>query len=159
MSGRRAGFLLVGLVIAVANLESATPLPANPGAQWLSWTATEKNAYVGGFIDGYLSGTTEICQAAGQFLKGGNIRSSGDRAETPSSASAACFATGGNYSKQYSGKAGVDFSVYANIITEFYTKHPDYRAVSFRKLILSLRDGVCNSEGQLYQKALRGDVR
>jgi hypothetical protein len=145
MSGRRAGFLLSGW------------LPANPGG--LSWTASEKHAYVGGFIDGCLSGTTAICQAAGHFLKGGNIRSSGARPETPSSASAACFASGGDYCKQYSGKAGVDFSVYANIITEFYTKHPDYRAVSFRKLILSLRDGACNSEGQLYQKAVRGDLR
>jgi hypothetical protein len=78
---------------------------------------------------------------------------------TNSSAAAACFASGGDYSKQYSGRAWVDFGAYVNIITEFYTKHPDYRAVSFRKLLLSLRDGACNSEGQLYQKALQGDLR
>lgn len=149
MSGSRAEFLLVGLVIALSYLKPAAQLPANPGGQWRSWTASEKNGYVGGFIDGYLTGTTETCQATGHFLKGGNICSSDDRWETPLSASAACFASGGNYCKQYSGKAGVEFSVYANIITEFYTKHPDYRAVSFRKLMLSLRDGACNSEGQL----------
>ena len=158
MSGRRAGSLLVGLVIALSYLKPVAQRQASPGGQWLSWTASEKNAYVGGFIDGYLTGTTEICQAAGHFLKGENICSSDDRWETPSSASAACFASGGDYSKQYSGKAGVDFSVYANIITEFYTQHPDYRVVSFRKLMLSLRDGGCNSEGQLHQKALQGDL-
>jgi len=53
----------------------------------------------------------------------------------------------------------VDFGAYVNIITEFYTKHPAYRAVSFRKLLLSLRDGACSSQGQLYQEALRGELR
>lgn len=71
MSGRRAGFLLVGLVVVVWYLKLAAQLAANPGGQWLSWTASEKNAYVGGFIDEYLSGTTELCQAAGHFFKGG----------------------------------------------------------------------------------------
>lgn len=69
MSGRRAGLLLVGLVIAFAYLKPAQ-LQANPGQQCLSWTASEKNAYVGGFIDGYLTGMTEICRAAGHFLRG-----------------------------------------------------------------------------------------
>jgi len=40
------------------------------GAQRLSWSASEKNAYVGGFIDGYLTGTAEISKAAGRFLRG-----------------------------------------------------------------------------------------
>ena len=138
MSGGRAVFQRVGLVIALSYLKPAATLHASPGGQRLSWTAGEKNAYVDGFIDGYLTSTTEICQAAGHFLRGGNTGSSGDRPETSTSAaSAACFASGGNYSKQYSGKAGVDFSIYANIITEFYTKHAGYRAVSFRKLMLS----------------------
>jgi len=52
----------------------------------------------------------------------------------------------------------VDFSVSVNIVTEFHTRHPDYRAVSFRQLLLSLRDGAGNSEGQVDQKALRGDL-
>jgi len=159
MSGRWAVFLLVGLVIALSYLNPAAQVQADPGAQWLSWTASEKNAYVGGFIDGYLTGTTEICKAADHFLKAGDMSSRGEPPDTNSSASAACFASGGDYSKQYSGKAGVDFSVYVNILTEFYTQHPDYRSVSFRKLMLSLRDGACNSEGQLYQEALRGDLR
>jgi hypothetical protein len=159
MSGRRAGFLLLGLVIALSYPNPATQVQTDPGAQWLSWSTSEKNAYVAGFIDGYRTGTTEICKAADQFLKAGSISSGGGQPETNSSASAACFASGGDYSKQYSGKAGVDFSVYANMITEFYTKHPDYRAISFRKLLLSLRDGASNSEDQLYQKALHGDLR
>jgi hypothetical protein len=124
-----------------------------------SWSASEKNTYVAGFIDGYLIGTTEICKAADRFVKGGDIGSSGDRLETNSSASAACFTSGGDYSKQYSGRAWVDFGAYVNVITEFYIRHPDSRAVSFRRLLLSLRDGACNSEGQLYQKGLRGDLR
>jgi hypothetical protein len=159
MSGRRAVFLLLGLVIALSNLNPAAQVQTDPGAQWLSWSASEKNTYVAGFIDGYLTGTTEICTAADHFGKGGKISSSGDPLETNSSASAACFASGGDYSKQYSGKAGVDFGPYVNIITEFYTEHPDYRAVSFRKLLFSLRDGASNGEGELYQEASRGDLR
>jgi hypothetical protein len=108
---------------------------------------------------GTLPGRQRFATLLANFLKGGNISSSGDQAQTSSSASAACFATRGDYSRQYSGQAGVDFSVYVNIITEFYTQHPDDRAVSFCKLLLSLRDGASNSEGQLYQKVVRGDLR
>jgi len=41
----------------------------------------------------------------------------------------------------------VDFSACVSVITEFYTKHPDHRALSFRELLLSLRDGAGNREG------------
>jgi hypothetical protein len=54
---------------------------------------------------------------------------------------------------------GVDFSLYVNIVNGFYTQHPDYRAVSFRTLLPCLRDGGCNSEGQLYQKVQRGRLK
>jgi len=159
MSGRRAVFLLLGLVIALSYLAPAAQVETDPGAQWLSWSAGEKSTHVAAFIDGYLAGTTEVCQAADHFVKGGNISSRGDPLETNSSASAACCTRGGDYSRQDSGKAWVDFSACVNIITEFYTQHPDDRAVSFRKLPLSLRDGACSSEGQLYQEVLRGELR
>jgi hypothetical protein len=159
MSGRRSVFLLVGLLIALSSRRPAAQVQASPGAQWLSWTASDKNAYVHGFIDGYLNGTTEICKVADDFSKGGNTTSSADLPQTNLSASAACYARRGDFSRQYSGPAGVDFSLYGNIITEFYTKHPQYRAISFPKLMLSLRDGASNSADQLYRKALQGDLR
>jgi hypothetical protein len=71
MSGRRAVFLLLGSVIALSYLNPAAQVQTDPGAQWLSWSASEKNPYVAGFIDGYLTGTTGICQAAERFVKGG----------------------------------------------------------------------------------------
>jgi hypothetical protein len=42
MSGRRAVFLLLGLVIALSCLTFAAQGQTEPGAQWLSWSAAEK---------------------------------------------------------------------------------------------------------------------
>lgn len=158
-SGRRAGLRLAGLVIAVSYLKPAAQLPANPCGQWLSWTASEKNAYSRWFHRRAPQRHDRDSPSRWPLLNGGKVCSSGDRRETRWSASAACFASGGNYSQRYPGKAGLDFSVYANIIAGSCSKHPDDRAVSFRRLIVSLRDGACSGEGQLYQEALRGDVR
>jgi hypothetical protein len=42
MSGRRAVFLLLGLVIAWSYLNPAAQVQTDPGVQWFSWGASEK---------------------------------------------------------------------------------------------------------------------
>jgi hypothetical protein len=52
-----------------------------------------------------------------------------------------------------------DFTPYTNVITDFYTKHPDYARVPFPTLLLFLGDGICDNADQLYQKALKGELQ
>jgi hypothetical protein len=154
--------LAVGMFVSGAyanHAAQATSEQVSPGAQWLAWSAKERGTYVNGFIEGYQTGTMELCKSADQFFKAGDPSTSSRPAASEVSASAACYAGRGDYSKQYASSAWMDFSVYVNIISEFYTKHPEYRDTPFSRLMLSLRDGASNNEGQLYQKATRGELR
>jgi len=127
------------------------------GGQWLSWTQKEKITYVSGFLDGYLIGTYHLCDAADKLFKVRDPRSVTGKAIPGAEASALCFASRNDYSKEYS--TGVmDFSPYVGIITEFYTKHSDYDAVPFAELMLFLGDGKCGSAEDLYQQALKGEL-
>ena len=64
------------------------------------------------------------------------------------------------YSKaKYTETSGPDFSAYADVITEFYTKHPEYQAIAFVNLLKSLSDRNYKTADQLYQMALKGELR
>jgi hypothetical protein len=127
------------------------------GGQWLSWSAKEKITYVSGFLDGYLIGTYHLCDSADRLFQVRDPHVVPAKTVPGAEASAVCFATRNDYSKEYV-TGGMDFSPYIDIVTEFYTKHPDYDAVPFPELMLSLGDGQCNSADQLYQKALKGEL-
>lgn len=159
MSGRTRAFLAIGAVVALWHIYPVAQVAANsttPGAQWLSWNTKERDTYVSGFVDGYKTGTTQICASADEFF-GVKNQSLGD--QNSESASAACFAHRGDYSRQYSGAASVDFSAYAIVVTDFYTRHPDYRMIPFSRLMLSLRDGASTNAAQLYSRAQQGELR
>jgi hypothetical protein len=64
------------------------------------------------------------------------------------------------YSKaRYTEASGPDFSAYADVITDFYTKHPEYRGIPFVNLVKSLSDRSYKSADQLYQMAVKGELR
>lgn len=162
MFGRTRAFLAVGSVIALWHLHPMAQVPATemiPGAEWLSWSTNEKQSYVSGFIDGYKSGTTQICAAADQYFSVKTPRGSSSEQVREGSSSAVCFANRGDYSRQYSTSAWLDFSAYVTAVTEFYSKHPEYRSIPFARLMLALRDGRSNSDAQLYRNALEGELR
>jgi len=147
-------FLLVSLINMRAQIR---PDQMDQGGQWLSWSQEKKVNYIAGFVDGYLSGTYHLCDAADRMFKVKDPRRVSSQAMPGSEASVLCLATRNNYSKEYS-NTGIDFSPYANVITEFYTKHPDYTAVRFPDLLLSLGDGKCDTADQLYQRAVKGEL-
>lgn len=162
MFGRTRAFLAVGAVIALWHIHPMAQVPAAqtiPGAEWLSWSTNEKQAYVSGFIDGYESGTTQICASADQYFSVKTARASASEPLPEGSPSAVCFQNRGDYSRQYSTSAWLDFSAYVNAVTEFYSKHPEYRSIPFARLMLALRDGRSSSDAQLYRKALEGELR
>ena len=64
------------------------------------------------------------------------------------------------YSKfKYDETSGPDLSAYTDVITEFYTRHPEYRAVLFVDLLKALSDRTYKTADQLYQMAVKGDLR
>ena len=162
MFGRTRAFLAVGAVIALWHIHPMAQVPAAetiPGVEWLSWSTNEKQTYVSGFIDGYKSGTTQICAAADQNFTVKSPRTSSNEQVREGSPSAVCFANRGDYSRQYSTSAWLDFTAYVRAVTAFYSKHPEYRSIPLARLMLALRDGGSNNDAQLYRKALEGELR
>ncbi len=146
------------LLLSVDIAAQVRPDQVGQGGQWLSWSQERKITYLTGFLDGYLSGTYHLCDTADKLFKVKDPSRVSSQAMPGAEASVLCLASRNNYSKQYS-SAGMDLSPYADIITEFYTKHPDYAAVPFPELMLFLGDGKCDTADQLYQRALKGELR
>jgi hypothetical protein len=149
-----AAFTVLMFVGASAQVR---PGQAGPGGQWLSWSPKDRTTRVTGFLDGYLIGTHHLCEAADDLFKVRDPHLIPPHPDSHAEASILCLASRNDDSKEYS-SAGVDFAPYADIVTEFYTKHPDYGAVPFADLMLFLGDGKCDNADQLYQKALNREL-
>jgi hypothetical protein len=158
---RAARHLLIVSVFTVLSfvdtLAQVQPDQIGQGGQWLSWSQEKKITYVTGFLDGYTSGTYHLCESADALFKVKYPKRMIRQAMPGAEASVLCFSSRNDYSKQYS-RTGMDFSSYADVITEFYTKHFDYSAVAFSELLIFLGDGKCDTADQLYLKALNGDL-
>jgi hypothetical protein len=152
--------MIVAAFVILTFVNAAAQVPTDQmdrGGQWLSWNQKERITYVFGFIDGYYTGTFHLCEGADDLFKVRDPHRVPPHPDSRAQASIVCLDSRSAYSKEYS-SAGVDFSPYVDIITEFYTKHPDYNAVPFPKLMLFLGDGKCNTADELYQKAVKGEL-
>jgi hypothetical protein len=127
------------------------------GGEWLSWSPRERATYVNGFITGYLQGSHEACEVAEQlFGEPGKMYSLGDEHHPSEMPSARCLSRMQTYSKQFA-DSGVNPSAYVDVITEFYTKHPEYRAIPFANIMDALSDSRYKTADQLHQMALKGE--
>jgi len=161
---RTTTILLIAAVLVpmIADVAAQVhPDQLDRGGEWLSWSPRERATFVGGFISGYLRGSHGACDVAEQiFGKPGKMYRLGDEHHPSEMPSARCLARMEEFSKyKYSEGAGPDFSAYTDVITEFYTKHPDYLAVPFVELMMSLSDRSNKTADDLYQMALKGDLR
>jgi hypothetical protein len=52
-----------------------------------------------------------------------------------------------------------DFTAYTSVITEFYSHHPEYRGIPFMNIMKLLGDSSFKTADQLYQMALKGEIR
>lgn len=177
-SGRLDQSLLLGgdvtmnsrfrLVLAICLTASATtPLPAgqihsvHPGSgeEWLSWNASERNIYVRGYIDGNAWGTSSVCRAADLLFETNEEHHQGYAGHPSDFPSERCLAKRPTYSKAHGGPNGpIGLSAYTGIITEFYTKHPEYRRVPFTFLMMYLNDKDFKTADQLFEKAKSGEM-
>jgi len=62
------------------------------------------------------------------------------------------------YTKIKTLDSGVDFGAYTSVITDFYTKHPEYQNIPEAYLLSLLSDREYKSADQLYQMALKGAI-
>jgi hypothetical protein len=127
------------------------------GKQWLSWSPSERNRFVHGFIDGYLIARQRTCDAADGLFEVGLPHQLGDEQHPTDIPSGRCLAAVDTYSRFR--HPTVDLSVYANPITEFYTKHPEYQGIPFTSLMEFLSDKKCSTADELFQMALKGKLR
>jgi len=147
------------VLLLVNSRAQVRPETIERGGQWLSWSPKERSTYVSGFISGYLIGTSQLCKAADELFKVRDPRRVTDEVIPGNEASALCFENRGEYTRQLRGAGGIDVGVYADVITEFYTKHPEYHGVPFPFLMEFLSDGKSATADQLYQRALKGEIR
>jgi hypothetical protein len=128
------------------------PEQRDRGGEWLSWSPGERSTYINGFISGYLRGSHEACLAANDVFEVGKPHRLGN------DPAARCEARLDTYSKFRTG-SGPDPTFYTQVITDFYTKHPEYQGVPFVYLLLFLTDRQYKTDDQLYQMALKGALR
>jgi hypothetical protein len=152
-------FVIFVVVICVA--AQVRPEQLDRGGEWLSWSPGERATFVNGFIAGYRQGSHGACDVAQElFGEPGKMYRLGDENHPSEMPSARCLARMEEYSKaKYTETSGPDFSAYADVITEFYTKHPEYQAIAFVNLLKSLSDRNYKTADQLYQMALKGELR
>jgi len=128
--------------------------------EWLSWSPGQRATYVDGFITGYLHGSHSACEAADNLFETDKPHSLGDEQHPSDVPSARCLARMEDYSKAtYTESSGPDFSAYTDVITEFYTKHPDSEDIPFVNLMKVLSDHDYRTADQLYQMVLKGELR
>ena len=128
------------------------------GGEWLSWTTSERNRYVYGYLDGYLLARNRACDVADDLFEVGMPHRLGDDQHPTEIPSGRCLAVVDTFSRYKFKDSSLDVDVYVKPITEFYSKHPQYQAVPFPFLMEFLSDKKCSTADQLYQMALAGKL-
>jgi hypothetical protein len=123
----------------------------HPGLQWLSWTSTEREDFVYGYIHGYAHGTGEACLVTDELFEKDKPHMMGHDNVPSTFPSSRCRESVAQYPKiRVSLSTGPDFTPYTNVITEFYTKHPEYRDTPFTQLMEFMTGAKALSADDLY---------
>jgi len=116
------------------------------GEEWLSWSADERIVFVGAYLQGYLMGKTDACEAAAELFQA--HKKFTNLEQDPSRR---CF----RHAKDYSRSA----AEYAPLITDFYTKHPEHRDIPVDYFMLLLTNDQYKTVGDIEQGIQKGEVR
>lgn len=131
----------------------------HPGEQWLSWSTTERNYFVIGFLQGYGDGSVEGCQTAKKNLA--EIELSQSSAHHPYTFDERdCYARVPTYTKlKFEPPNEPDTSVYTKVITEFYTKYPQHRNIPYLYLMQLLKGEKVPTASDINSMAQSGSIR
>jgi hypothetical protein len=152
------GVTAVVLLLISCKAEKVRPEPFGSGGEWLSWTQSERNRYVIGFLDGYLMARHTACIAADSLFEVGQPHRMGDDQHPTEYPSGRCLASVDEYSRFKYIDSMVDLSAYTIPITEFYAKHPEYRGILVPSLMEFLSDKKCSTSDQLFEMAQTGKL-
>lgn len=141
--------LLIGTLSGL--VASGTPgqtssLKKGLGQEWLSWTAAQQTRYVGAYLQGYLMGKMDACEAAVELFERGKKFT--DLEQDPDRR---CF----RHAKGYSRPAGE----YVKLITVFYARHPEHRDIPVEYFLLLFTDNRYSTLAAIEQGIRKGDVR
>lgn len=131
-------------VLIAIGASAAQPQPGT-GHEWVSWSQEQRRSFIGGFWAGYVMGTRRACEVTNDLFEVGKIHRVGD------DPSARCFARLELYSK--------DVRSYTAVLTDFYMQHPEYRGIPVVYLMRFLSDSKFKTADELYQMALKGELR
>jgi len=130
------------------------------GNQWLALSLSQQSDAIYEYIQGYLDGLNQACGKLDSLFET-NIAHQYRYYDKPSTfPSDRCRTNANNYSKMTNATnhLGYDYSVYINVITEFYRKHPEYRKIQLVILMHYLTDQEFKSADELYTMAKHGDI-
>ena len=147
---------MTGVCIALLLLTStvlAAPAEVGGGKEWLAWSMAERNVYIRGFIEGYWRGTHSTCELADDLFEVGKPH------RLYQGPAGRCEAHLDNYSKIGTPDTTPDFTAYTSVMTEFYTKHPEYQNIPQVYLMSFLTDRNYKTADQLYQMAVKREMR
>jgi len=130
----------------------ATRDKADPGAEWLAWSPSERAIYVRGFFEGYGNGGQAACKLADDLFEVGKLHHLGEAPRTR------CEDHLEKYTKITISDSGLDFSAYTEVITDFYTKHPEYWNITYGYIMSLLNDRNYKTADQLYRLAVEGRI-
>lgn len=164
MFGKTVAFGLIWACFLGCNAQALSSATATPprfsGAQWLGWSGLTRDIFVFAFIDGYKQGVSDACRTGDRLFdfKNGVIPAhSKDEIPSPSTQ---CRANSGQYSHcRIGAPEGQACGAYTDIITSFYTKHPEYRKIPFEYLMQYLTDEEDKNADELYSIAKSGAMR
>ena len=159
-------FRLVVVLCLVANAAAfhlsgqAHSIHPGSGEEWLAWSASERQIFVLGYTYGNGFGTARICRDADLLFETNEQHHQGYAGHPSDFPSARCLAARPAFSRARSSPNDpIGLSAYTGVITEFYTKHPEYRRVPYFHLMMLLNDKDYKTADQLFEMAKRDDFR
>ncbi len=152
------GVMTIAFLLISCKTDKVRLEPWERGGEWLSWTQSERNRYVIGFLDGYLMARHTACIAADSLFEVGQPHRMGDEQHPTEFPSGRCLASVDEYSRFKYINSMVDLSAYTVPITEFYAKHPEHRDIFVSSLMEFLSDKKCSTSNQLFQMAQTGKL-
>jgi hypothetical protein len=94
-----AGIAVVVLLLTSCKANKIRPELLERGNEWMSWNTAERNRYVLGYVDSYLTARHTACVAADTLFEVGQTHRMGDEQHPTEFPSGRCLASVDDYSR------------------------------------------------------------
>ena len=124
------------------------PKHARPldGKQWLAWQNSDREDFVVAYLSGHFFGVKEACDVHDDLAPTDELKHA-----------VYCRAKAPRYSYKSDSNGNPDLSKYTNVLTTFYTDHPEYQIVPCSRLMEFLTDDQHKTADDLYKMAKAGN--